>query len=91
MSIKNKIYEAPSAIDLSGISANGQDSTLGICEAGNSPIAYTCADGVHPEQSDVCSPVGTLPERGRCSQGGNAAEGCDAGSAVDDCVSGASF
>jgi hypothetical protein len=86
-----KLYEPPYVKDLSSWSVSGQDSPLGICENGSSPISYTCADGSVPTQSDVCTPTGTLPTRGRCSQGGNAAEGCAAGSFVTDCVTGTAF
>ena len=84
------LYEPPRARDLSASSVSGM-IPLGICENGSNPIAATCYNGTIPIQSDVCSPVGTLPLRGRCDSGGNAAEGCSLGSSVDDCVAGLTF
>ena len=85
-----RAYEPPRARDLSAFSVSGQ-WPMGICEHGQSPITFTCQDGPNPTQPTACSPTGTLPTRGRCTQGGNAVEGCFNGSGVNDCVSGGSF
>lgn len=83
-------YEPPQARDLSAFSVSGQ-WPMAICQDGSSPISFTCQDGPDPTQPPSCSPNGLLPTYGRCSQGGNAVEGCFFGSRVNDCVTGTTF
>lgn len=85
------LYEPPQFRNLSSFNVRGQDSPQAICQDGASPISYTCSDGGNPTQPESCSPTGLLPTYGRCSQGGNAVEGCFNGSGVDDCVTGGAF
>ena len=74
------LYDPPRGRDLSTFSARGR-VPLGICQVGSNPIWETCASGSNPQQDPAaCSPVGLLPERGRCTTGGNAVEGCVNGS-----------
>ena len=73
-------YEPPMARALDGLSVRGQE---GICQIGNIPIVFECATGLDPQQDPAaCQPTGLLPERGRCTTGGNAVEGCVSGSAL---------
>jgi len=88
---RKPLYEPPISRNLSDFNANGQYKPEAICQNGNSPISFTCADGGNPTQPDSCAPTGLLPTYGRCTNGGNAVEGCFAGSSVSDCVSGAVF
>lgn len=84
-------YKPPQFRDLSAYSVSGQYNPQAICQDGSNPISYTCSDGPNPTQPESCSPTGLLPTYGRCSQGGNAVEGCYTGSGVNDCVSGTGF
>ena len=76
---EHPIYEPPRGRDLSTFSVSGVP--LGICENGFNPITETCSPGTNPEQDPAaCWPSGLVPERGRCTTGGNAVEGCYLGS-----------
>lgn len=83
MTSPRRRYEPPFARDLSGISAAGQSELEGLCYPGSSPITASCEPGSNPSQNPAsCSPTGLVPNLGRCTTGGNAAEGCVTGSAL---------
>jgi hypothetical protein len=80
-----KKYKVPQIIDISGNIAIG-DSTSGFCMVGSNPSTTSCKDGSSPigNPPEDCSPVGSLPEWGKCLVGSNVAHGCVSGSAVLD-------
>ncbi|MDM7992496.1 MAG: hypothetical protein QUS11_04225 [Candidatus Fermentibacter sp.] len=77
-------YEAPLALDLSGVVAEGSQ-VVGICSTGNALVGQvTCVSGSSPEVAHVrpCAPVGLSPELAGCETGTGA---------YNDCISGSKF
>lgn len=72
------VYEPPVFRDLSGISASGQISPMGICSGGGSLTSEFCDGGDAPE-GGACEPTGVSPEYGYCDSGQSAVEGCSSG------------
>jgi len=84
------MYYPPRARDLWSLSAKG--GPLGFCYNGYSPIDFTCASGGNPKQDPaLCAPIGMLPGMAGCAFGNNAAEGCQLGSLVANCINGPAF
>jgi hypothetical protein len=89
---KPLVYQPPTYRDLMQFNVIGQVTPNGLCISGANPIYRTCQNGTRPSQpSAYCAPTGELPTYGRCTLGGVAVEGCDAGSSVNQCVLGSEF
>jgi hypothetical protein len=77
---ERRLYQAPQAVDLSGLSATG-DGIYGLCESGTNPSTVTCQSGPSPYQNPAsCFPTGNLPNFGRCGVGSAAMNICNTGS-----------